>query len=375
MQYTVNKAEKSKIEISFEIPAAEFDKVYGQTVEAFSKEVKIAGFRPGTAPEGVVEGQVGSNKILNEAASFLISTSLSEALKKEDLVPVDSPKIAIGSLGKSTIFTFTASFTLRPNVKVGNWKTIEVKKVEVKAITDADVSDSIKNIFEAWGKQKSNDKSQTTKEEESEGKEEAGKFIYDAKGNKIQIETEGKNKVEVKKIDDEFAKAIGARDLDHLREIIRKDLENIVTDQAEVKFEQDIFDEILKLGEVDVPDILVDDELNRILLRLNSELEKQSRTLDDYLKEENLTVETLRAKWRGQAEKNVKISLVMDSIGREEKVQVAKEEVDAALGSVDQSKMSAEQKRDMENYLVMSIFQAKTLDLVKRGIAPEAEKK
>lgn len=366
MQYKVTKDEKGKVEVAVEISAANFDVVYKDKIKVFSSEVKVAGFRPGTAPEGVIEAQVGANRILNEAASFLISTSLSEILKKEDFVPIDSPKVAIGALAKSSPFSFTATFTLRPQINVGNWKAIKVKKVESKAISDEDVNDSIKNIFDAWVKQKKEKELAETGESKSQG--EVGKFIYDSKGNKIPIETEGKNKVEVHTIDDEFAKAIGARDLAHLREIVRKDLENIVTDQVEIKYEQDIFDEILKLGDVDVPDILVDDELNRILIRLNNELEKQSRTLEAYITEEKTTLDALKAKWREQATKNVTISLVMDTIGRDEKVQVSKEDLDKALLGVNQTNMSVEQQRDLENYLVTSIFQSKTLDLVKKAV-------
>lgn len=401
MQYKVNHDLKGKVEVTVEVPASDFDAIYKETVQAFFKDVKVDGFRPGTAPDGVIEAKVGANRILNEAASFLISKNLSEIFKKEDFVPIDSPKIAIGSLSKGSNFSFTATFTQRPQVKVGDWKKIKVKKVEAKAITDNDVNESIKNIFDAWVKQKSNDTlrqgsgqaSQTTKEKESE--EESQKFIYDAKGNKVHFSSEKQTlrsssfdklgtaglKIPINddkgspstkaqdEIDDNFAKAIGARDLAHLREIVKKDLENIVADSAENKFEQDIFDEVLKIGEVEVPEILIDDELNRILIRLNGELERQKKTLEAYLAEQKTTIDELKSKWREQAEKNVKISLIMDSIGREEKVQVTKEEMSAALNGVDQSKMSNEQKRDLENYLVMSIFQAKTLDLVKKAIA------
>ncbi len=362
MQYTVNKLEKGKVEVKVDVPKAAFEEVYGETVKAFGKNTKIAGFRPGMAPADLVEGQVGSNKILNETASFLISKHLGDIFKKEDLIPLDSPKIAVDSLAAASRFSFTASFTLRPQIKVVGWKKIKVKKVAAKEVTAKDIEESIKNIHEAWLKQK---KSQSG-ESKSEGKDE--NVIYDAKGNPIPVK-QGKNKVEVHHIDDEFAKAIGARDLAHLHEIIKKDLETLVADQVETKLEQEIFEEILKLEEIEVPEILVEDELNRILIRMNSELEKQGKTLEGYLAEEKTTIDVLKDKWREQATKNVKISLVMDTIGREEKVQVTKEELEAALAGVNQTNLSADQKRDLENYLVTSIFQAKTLDLVKKTVA------
>src|SRR3989344_8513024 len=192
MQYKVNKQSfssnkdtKGKVEVAVEIPAADFDAVYKETVKAFSKDINVDGFRPGTAPEGVVEAKVGANRILNEAASFLISKNLSEIFKKEDFVPIDSPKVAIGSLSKGANFSFTATFTLRPEVKVGNWKGIKVKKVEAKAIEDADVNDSIKNIFDAWIKQKGTEVSKV-----SEVSNEEENVIYDAKGNKVHFSSE-----------------------------------------------------------------------------------------------------------------------------------------------------------------------------------------
>lgn len=374
MQYTVNKLEKGKVEVKVDVPKAAFEEVYGQTVKAFGKDTKIAGFRPGMAPDDLVEGHVGSNKILNETASFLITKHLGDIFKKEELVPLDSPKIAIDTLAVGSPFSFTASFTLRPQIKVGNWKAIGVKKIKAREITVKDIEESIKNIYDAWKKQKQGEGSRV-KGEEDEGSPPAGGVIYDAKGNvvesksEVKVESGGKNKVKIYNIDDEFAKAIGARDLVHLHEIIKKDLETLVADQVETQLEQEIFDEILKLGELEVPEVLVEDELNRILIRMNSELEKQGKTLESYITEEKTTIDGLKDKWREQASKNVRISLVMDTIGREEKVQVTKEELEAAIAGVNQANLSADQKRDLENYLVTSIFQAKTLDLVKKTVA------
>ncbi|HSW72436.1 MAG TPA: trigger factor [Chlamydiales bacterium] len=373
MQYTVDRQDKGKVSIKVDLPQAIFDETYGQVLTEFKKETKIAGFRPGMAPDDIVEGHVGSNKILNEAASYLISKNLSDIFKKEELVPIDNPKIAMDTLAKGSPLSFTATFTLRPKVKIGDWKQVKVERIKAKDIKEEDVANSIKNIYEAYQKSQRDKEPAAGGEPRPDGREEPkaeeAKFIYDARGNKIPLVDEGKNKVEAHKIDDEFAKKIGARDLDHLRELVKKDLETLVTDQVESDYEQKVFDAIADLVEVEVPEVLIDDELNRILVRLGTELERQGKTLEDFLKEENTDIEGLKAKWREQATKNVKISMAMDEIGKEAKIQVTKEELDAAAAGVNQTSMSADQKRDLENYLVVSIFQAKTLDLVKRTIA------
>src|SRR3990167_2005340 len=388
MQYTVNRQEKHKTEIKVDIPKDVFEKAYGDVLLAFGKDTKIAGFRPGNAPADVLESHIGHAKLLNETASFLVSKHIGEILKKEDLSPLDSPQIAVHSLSKGSPFSFTASFIQRPKVKVDGWKKIKVKKQKAKEITDEDIDLSVKNIHEAWMKRKESKGTEGTEgSEDQEGEDgNSKKFIYDAHGNKIFLKDQEEKKNErvgesESKIDDEsfdkaqdkpddlFAKAVGARDLANLREIVKRDLEALVSDQAEINFEQAIFAEFLKLVEFEPPEILIEDELNRMIIRLNSELEQQGKKIEEYLKEQQATVEELKKKWREQAEKNVKVSLILEQIGKDEKVQVEKAEAEAALKNTNRTNLTEEQKRSLENYIAFSIFQAKTLDLVKKTVS------
>lgn len=363
MQYTVTRGDKGKVEIKVDVPQAGFEQAYGDVLADLGRDVKVDGFRPGNIPSDVVETKVGHTKVLNETASFLVSKHLADIFEKENIIPITKPQIAIDSLVKNAPFSFVATLMERPKVKVGDWKTVKVKKIKAKEVTEEDVSESIKNIFDAWKQSKAQKSTQGADGQDTE--EAGGKFIYDAHGNRIPIKDEPKDL----KIDDEFAKAIGARDLLHLKELVKKDLETIVADRVEQKFEEELFDELIKIAEVEVPDIMVDDEVNRIMMRLNQQLESQGKKLEDWLREENTTIDALRAKWRAQAEKNVKATLVLDEIGHDEKVQVSKEEIENASKGANQAELSAEQKVDLERYLAVSIFQSKTLDLVKKAVA------
>ena len=375
MQYTINRQERHKTEIKVDIPKDAFEKAYKDVLAAFGKDANIAGFRPGNAPDEVLESHIGHTKLLNETASFLVSKHIAEILKKEDLSPLDSPQIAFHSLSKGSSFSFSASFTQRPKVKVGDWKKIKVKKQKAKGVTDEDVNLSIKNIHEAWVKRKTATTEDAGKKTE-DTEEKSGKFIYDAHGNKIFIkdeESKSKSKVESPpaggKIDDEFAKAVGAKDLANLKEIVRRDLEALVSDQAEINFEQVIFAECLKIVDFEPPEILIEDELNRMIIRLNSELEQQGKKIDEYFQEQSLTVEELKKKWSQQAEKNVKVSLILEQICKDEKIQVEKADMDKAMQNTNQANLTEEQKRSLENYIAFSIFQAKTLDFVKKTVS------
>src|SRR3989344_3723099 len=122
MQYVLNRGEKGKVEVKVDIPKATFVVAYGDVIGSFGKEAKISGFRPGKIPEDVVENHFGTNKVLNETASFLISKNLSEIFKKENIVPLGNPNIAVHSLSKDSPFSFTATLTSKPQIKLGDWK-------------------------------------------------------------------------------------------------------------------------------------------------------------------------------------------------------------------------------------------------------------
>ena len=398
MQYTVDRGEKGRVDVKVTIPSKDFDERYQKILEASALDAKIEGFRPGKAPLDVVEGRVGANKILNEAANYLVGVRLSEILKKENLTPIDSPKLAIDSLEKGKDFVFSVTFTQKPLVKVGDWKKIKAKKIPAKKITEKEIDESIKNIFEAWKKQKeTSDKGQMTidkggdeeKDEESnkpsfaKASEGQGKFIYDAQGNKVFFDEKKtlrssssqdstadlKISDEIKEPSDEWAKLVGATDLKHLKDLVKKDLESLVLDQVETKYEQEIFGELRKIGEVEIPDLLIDDEVNRILIRISNQLEGQGKDIKQYIEEQNTTMDALKAQWRKQAEENVRTSLILQEIGISEKIQVLPAEMEGAMKGVGEQKLTDEQKKDLENYVAYNIFQAKTIDLIKKTIS------
>lgn len=368
MQYVVNRLDRGKLEVKVDVPEAGFNEAYSNALAKLGTDIKVDGFRPGNIPQDVVESKVGHTKVLNETANFLVSKHLADIFDKENIIPISKPQIAIDSLAKGSPFSFIATLMERPKVKVGDWKKVKVTKIKAKDVEDNDIGESIKNIYDAWSKQKVSKGPDVRVSNDEE--EPAGKFIYDAHGNRIPIKEDAKEIKEPKEpeINDDFAKAIGARDLAHLKELVRKDLETIVAENVEQKYEEELFGELIKISEVEVPDIMVDDEVNRIMMRLNSQLEGQGKKLEDWLREENTTVDALRAKWRPQAEKNVKATMVLDEIGQAEKIEVSREEIENAAKGINQTDMSAEQKVDMERYLAVSIFQSKTLDLVKKAI-------
>lgn len=375
MKYKVNISEKGKVEIFVEVSKEQFNKAYNLAVSELGKNVTVPGFRPGHAPQELIEQQIGESRILNQTASDLVSKQLAEIFEKEKLSALNTPGIAIQKLSRGLEFIFTATFTQKPKVKIGDWKKIKVKKIKQKEVLDSDVEASINNIFEAWSKQQET-KAGTSdlageKVADNNGEaEDKRKYIYDAKGNKIFLgkSTQSPAAPADLKINDDFAQKLGAKDLEDLKRIVRSDLDTIMANNVEAKFENEIFDELIKLADVDAPDILIDDELNRMIIRLEGQLEKQGQKLEDYLKQQNTTFDALKAKWRPDAEKIAKINLIVEEIGKSEGVKVDDAEIESAKKTVDNANLDESQKTQLDLYLRSSIFQAKTLDLIKKTV-------
>jgi trigger factor len=372
MDYTINRSEKGKIDVKVTVGQEDFQQIFDDILLEFGAKTQIPGFRPGKAPKNLVEEKVGHARILNEAAGNLASKHLVEIMEKEKISPIVSPNVVFDSLTYGGPFVFSAVLYEKPKVNLGDWKKIEVKKGNPGAVTDKDVEKAVGNIFDLWKKQKESAKQETVADEKveppsPEAPASQRKFIYDASGNKLFFDKSLRSSAMPAglKIDDEFAKAVGAKDLVDLKSFVKRDLERIAKDEAELKIEDEIFEEISKLATVDAPDILIDEEIERLLVRLNNELTRHEKTIQDYIKERNITFEQLREELRIQAGKNIKTTLVLDKIGFDEKVMVPAEELDKLVEAYSKEKLTEEQKADLRRYLFASLFQAKTLAKIK----------
>jgi|GEM_PF-1669998 len=375
MDYTLNRGEKGKIEVKVTVAQADFQKIFDDILLEFGNKTQIPGFRPGKAPKNLVEERVGHARILNEAAGNLASKHLVEIMEKEKISPIVSPNVVFDSLTYGGPFVFSAVLYEKPKVTLGDWRKIKVKRESFKVVTDDEVKKAVGNIFDLWKKQQAEqkgDKQQVTSikvdsvdinEEETDSNR---KFIYDASGRKIFLDDKKpEQKTESESPDNNFAKAVGAKDLTDLKSFVKRDLERIAKDETELKLEDEIFEEVSKLATVDAPDILIDEEIERLLVRLNNELSRHEKTIQDYIKERNITFEQLREELKTQAGKNIKTTLVLDKIGLDEKVMVPAEELDKLVEAYSKEKLTEEQKADLRRYLFASLFQAKTLAKMK----------
>ncbi|MCF7845905.1 MAG: trigger factor [Candidatus Peribacteraceae bacterium] len=382
MQVSVKKLPKSEIEITIEVEATTLSQAREEAVKRFQKEVKLDGFRPGTAPTEKVIEKVGEKNIALEANDIAIKLAYAEAVQKEKLQVVSHPKIEILS---AEPLKFTAKVAVLPEIKVGDWKKIKLTKeeqqveakeieavvkdilkgnAEAKPITDrsAKKGDRVEVDFSGFtpdgvpldnttsknhplvlgegnfipgfeegleGMKLAEEKEHTVKFPETyHAKHLAGKDVkFKLKLNKIEELVEPK-------LDDEFAKKISGGKKNSWKEVeadIAEHLKSRKAATAQQKLEADLVNELLKISEVELPESLIEEELEWMLKDLKNRLASGGMEWEKYLEASKKTEEDLRKEMRVEAEKRVKIRLILDKLVAEEKVTVDDKEVEAAV--------------------------------------------
>lgn len=368
------KQPKSIVEVTITVPWTDLESLWNQTLQKMAQDVEIAGFRKGQAPLNLVEQQLGQ-KFQDEFLKGAMPNFLIEALKGTDIVPIDYPKYDLTSFVKSQQLQFKATITNRPQVTVGNYKTIKVARSTPKPVTEEEVQKVIDDLFKRWKVR------QPVKQDSGPPNDRAGGSISFQGGQQIasphsssvvppsaprnDIPSNGQADVP----DDTFARAMGATTLADLRQKIRKDLEANVSYNNELDYEEAILQEVEKITTVELPEVLIQDELNRMLVSLQRRVADMGLLLDDYLRGQGKTLDQIKNEWRVQAEKNVRMELGLAEIARMENVTVSEAELQSEVDKISDQRIKQQfVSQEPRLQLRHALRQTRTLDLLKKMV-------
>lgn len=354
----INKLPKSVTEVTITAPWADIEAKWNETLQKMAQEVEIPGFRKGQAPANMVETNLGS-KLLDEFYKVVFPQLLVQALQGTSIVPIDYPKYQLTSFTKGQQLAFKATITERPEVKIGDYKTINTKRPAAKQVTDQDVEKLVEDLFKRWKARGGAASPQATGSVSFNNQPQAS-GIVDASGNPATSQSQSDSP------DDNFAKAVGAQSLADLKTKIKADLENEAKFNNELDFEEAILQEVEKITTVEVPEILIEDELNRMLVSMQRRVSEMGLLFDEYLKGQGQTVESLKTQWGQQAEKNVRMELGLAEIARQEKVEITDQELQAEVDKIQDARVKAQfEAEEPRLHLRHSLRQIRTLDLLK----------
>lgn len=379
MSIKVEKTKKdNELKLTFTVEAAKFDegmkKVYTKTAKYFT----IPGFRKGKAPMKIIEKQYGSEIFYEDTFNEIVPDIYAEELKANNIEAVSKPDIEVTQIGKGQDLIFTAIIQTKPEVKLGKYKGIELKKIEY-TVSDEDIEHEISHMAEK------NSRLITIEDRSVEKKDiavidfegfvdgvafEGGKaenheleigsntfipgFEDQIIGMKIDEEKDinvkfpeeyfskelaGKDAVfkvklhEIKRkelptIDDEFAKDVSEFDtLKELKASIKEKLEEENKNRAKYETEEEAIKTVCDQVEIEIPSGMIETEVDNMVKDVEVRLSYQGLKLDQYLKMMNKSEEEFRKEFEEQAKKSVKSRLVLEAIGKDAKIEVSEEEI------------------------------------------------
>lgn len=285
-----------------------------KAVGAFTESLEIPGFRKGHVPENIVTEKAGESKILEEAADILLKEHFPKIIEQEKLDIIGRPKISITKLALGNPVEFKIVFAVVPSFELPDYKKIskdilekEKSKEEKIEATDKEVDDVLLQI------------------RKNKAHFDWHKNNHEEKGhNHPQLDLEKEE--DLPKLDDELAKSAGNfKNLDELKEKVRQ---NIIEEKKIRNIEKRramIMEELIKNTEIELPEILIESETEKSLVRMKDDVERMGGKFEDYLTHAKKSEEDLKKDFRGNSENKAKIQLIFNKIAEAEKLEPNKE--------------------------------------------------
>ncbi|WP_270941546.1 trigger factor [Romboutsia lituseburensis] len=394
MKAELIKKEGSKVTLKITVDNNKFEEAVTKAYNKTKGKYNIQGFRKGKAPKVVIETQYGKGVFYNDAIEILFPEVYPEAIKELNIDPIDRPDLDVEEISKDNGLVMVVNVEVKPEFELGAYKGIEISKVD-NTVTEEEVQFSLEEMvnknarlvsvedraiengdtavidFEGFengvafeggkgenyslaigsntfipgfeeqlvGKKAGEEvEVNVTFPEEYHAENLAGKpVVFNVKVNDVKVK-------ELPALDDEFAKDASEFDtLAELRADVRAKLEEEAKNASEATMRNTLVEKVAANTEVDVPEAMVQHQIDNMLMELNYQLQYQGLNLQQLLQMTGRSIEELRNERKEDAAKLVKSSLVLEAIADAEKVEATDADVEAEL-----EKMSAMYNMEVE---------------------------
>ena len=374
---------KNLKEIVIKIEGEKWEKALDKAFQKANAKAKIDGFRPGKAPKNIFLKHYGVESLFMDASNYCVEDAYNRMIEEnKDLEIAAQPVLDIRSIDEKYIeYVFT--ITLKPEVKLGNYKNLDVKKETVK-VTKKEIEEAIDHMREHYkenvvkeGKVENGDIAVIDFEGFKDGVAFAGgkgenysleigsnTFIpgfeeqlvgmsageekdinvtfpedyhaEDLKGAKVvfKVKVNEVKEVKVPELDKEFFEDLGMEGIDTKEALEKQVKENLTAGKeakAEDKYTEDLLAEIAKTTEIDVPDTMVNDETERMVEHFAEHIAMQGISIEQFYQYTNSNKEALKDQYKEEALKRIKYRLILEEIIKAEKIKVTDKEVEAEV--------------------------------------------
>lgn len=368
------------------LPAEEVNKGFKKAVAKIAGQVNIPGFRKGKAPRNIIEMHYGKEAVKQEAFELVANQCYTEALEQEKLIPVSDPKVEDSVFEENKNMELTIKVTLKPEVKLGDYKELHVEKEAVE-VTDEAVEEQVQGLRSRHAKmveaeegaviEKGDfaiiDFAGTVDGEPFSGGEGKGyplevgsnsfipgfedQLVGLKKGDSTDVdvtfpeeyfvkELAGKQAIfkvnvqdvkrkELPELTDEYVAANSdCKTVEELRASYKERMQKAAENNAQIAYEKALIDLAVANAEFEVPEIMIEDRVTQMIDEMRMSLEARKLTLEQYMQYSGIDMKQLRERQHDAAVENVKTDLVLDAIAKAENIQVSMEDVDSELSAI-----------------------------------------
>ncbi len=306
----VKKLPNQEVLITGEITVEKMNTARTKALESLKKELSIAGFRKGHAPDDKVVQHVGDLKILEEAGEIALGDVYPHILENEKIDAIGKPNITITKIGVGSPLGFTIKTALSPEVTLGDYakiaRTVHAEKKEI-TVTEKEIDDVVDNLRKHIAHQDMHAQSNLGEHDHSHG----------------EIADE-----HLPEIDDVFLKRIGNfKDIADFRTKIQ---ENIQAEKAMKQKDEKrttLLEKIIEKSTILLPQIIIDGEMERMKAQLSDDLARSGITYEQYLEHIKKTEEEIKADWKEPALKRAQSQIILNTIAREQHITPPEEDV------------------------------------------------
>ncbi len=384
----------NKVKLTIEVSAEDFAAALQQAYLKNRSKFSIQGFRKGKVPRPVIESHYGEGIFYEDAFEIVFPESYTKAVDELDIIPVSRPELDVTAIGKEGV-SYTAEVFVKPEVKLGEYKGVKAQQVKAEVSeeqVDAEISriadrnarwveadraaaDKDKVIIDYSGSVDGEKFAGGTAENQSldlgsgtfipgfeeqiigmkkdEERDITVKFPEDYRATELAgkeavfhiVLREVKQK-EMPELNDEFAQDVSEFDtFAEYRESIRAKMVESAEHRAQHETEDAVLAQVVKNAEIDLPECMIENQIDHQLQQLEYSMMYQGIKLEDYLAMTGTKIEDVRAQYRESAEGSVRTQLVVEAVMKAENIEATQEQIDEAI-----AKRAERAKKDADEY-------------------------
>ena len=424
MEVTEKKRKGNNLKLNIKVEPEKVDQALEQAYREVAKEVSVPGFREGKVPRKVLEAKYGPEILHKDALDIIIPDAYSEAISEIGAEPIDRPDIEDYYIAEGEYATFTARVEVKPEVELGQYtgldleyEDVEVEQEEVNnhlsrlqdqhsqlEFTDKEIieeGDTAVIDFEGFidGEPFEGGSGEEFNLEIGSGQFIPGfeeKLIGEKTGTEVELEVDfpddyqaedlaGKTavfNVDIKEIkekvvpelDDDFAREVSDYDtIEEFKDSVRSQIKEQKKQQTDQDFEEKLFDAIADDSEFELPEKLIENELDSMFQRFKINLSQQGMEIEDYFEYTGMDEQDWRDQNYDSAVKSVRNNLLLEAVAKKEDIEVSDSEVESKIKEIAEANDQdfEEMKSQMEEYnqldsIKESIKMEKTMEFLKK---------